>query len=133
MSCSIYPFAAALVATVTVPTVLAAQAPPGTDIYLVAMSYNGAALSFGAVTNVTDRAGYDNQPSFLPDSGAILYTWNPDGSVLTGSGSKLYRWRYIGGSDWDEVADFEPEGIEGISRLAVSAQGDWIATVGARQ
>jgi hypothetical protein len=286
--------AAALIAAVSAPTLLAAQAPPGTDIYLVAMSHNGTALSFGAVTNVTDRAGYDNQPSFLPDGSAVLYTsnrgdqtdiyrydigtrttsavtqtnpeseyspsitprgntftvirveadstqrlwqfdldgsnpavvladifpvgyqawgnaftlgifvlgspatfqladirtgvgeifaynvgrsihkipnrhkisfthrvpdywikeididsravrplvrlmdsefyaWTPDGSVFTGSGSKLYRWRYIGGSDWEEVADFEPAGIEGISRLAVSTQGDWIAIVGTRQ
>jgi hypothetical protein len=53
--------------------------------------------------------------------------------VLTGFGSKLFRWRYIGGSDWVEVADFADAGIEGISRLAVSPQGDWVAVVGTRR
>jgi hypothetical protein len=288
------PFAAALFATIAAPFALAAQAPPGTDIYLVAMSSNGGILSFGAVTNVTDRAGYDNQPTFLPDGSAVLYTsnrgdqtdiyrygiatgsteavtstipeseysatvtpggntfsvirveadstqrlwqfnldgsnpevvltdimpvgyqawgnaftlgifvlgspatfqiadtrtgvgqtiaynvgrsihkipnrhaisfthrvpefwikeididsravrplvqlmesefyaWTPDGSVLTGSGSKLFRWRQVRGSDWEEVADFAAEGIQGISRLAVSPEGNWVAVVAVRR
>jgi hypothetical protein len=291
---SALPSVSAIVATLATPLALAAQGPPDTDIYLVAMSADGGRLSFGAVTNVTDRDGYDNQPSFVPDGTAILYTssrgdqtdiyryeiasqttsavtqtspeseysptvtprgdaftvirveadstqrlwrfdmngsnpevvlpeimpvgyqawgnaftlgifvlgspatfqiadtrtgvgdivaynigrsihkipnrhkisfthrvpdywikeididsravrpivqlmdseyyaWTPDGSILTGSGSRLYRWRYIGGSDWEEVADFSEAGIVDISRLAVSPDGDWIAIVGARR
>ena len=288
------PFIAALIALISLPPLVSAQAPPGTDIYIAAMTLNGGTLEFGAVTNVTDRAGYDNQPSFLPDGSAVLYTsnrgdqtdiyrydigsrrtsavtqtspeseysptvvprgnaftvirveadstqrlwqfdldgsnpevvlpdiapvgyqawgnaftlgifvlgspstfriadvrtgigdiiaynvgrsihkipnrhkisfthrvpefwikeididsravrplvqlmdsefyaWAPDGSVVTGSGSKLYRWSYVGGSDWEEVADFADDGIEGISRLAISPIGDWIAVVGERR
>lgn len=286
-------FTAALIATLFAPALLSAQAPQGTDIYLVAMSSSNGVLSFGAVTNVTDRDGYDNQPSFLPDGSAVLYTsnrgdqtdiytydigthttsavtqtspeseyspavtprgntftvirvesdsaqrlwqfdldgsnpevvlpdimpvgyqawgdaftlgifilgspatfqiadtrtgvgeiiaynvgrsihkipnrhkisfthmvpdywikeididsravrplvrlmesefyaWTPDGSVITGSGSKLFRWRYTGSSDWEEVVDFADAGIEDISRLAVSPDGAWIAIVGTR-
>jgi len=283
-----------LPAVLAAPISLPAQGPPGTDIYVVSMSSSGGVLSFGAVTNVTDRDGYDNQPSFLADGTAVLYTsnrdgqtdiyrydirtrttsavtqtgpeseysptvtphgntftvirveadstqrlwqfdldganpevvlpeimpvgyqawgnaftlgifvlgspatfqladtrtgvgeivaynvgrsihkipnrhkisfthrtpefwikeididsravrplvqlmeseyyaWTPDGSVITGSGSKLFQWRYIGGSDWEEVADFSAEGIEGISRLAVSPDGEWVAVVGERR
>ena len=286
--------AIALVATLVAPSYVFAQGGPGNDIYLVAMSSSGGVLSFGAATNVTDRAGYDNQPSFLPDGSAVLYTsnrgdqtdiymydiatratsavtstspeseysaavtphgntfsairveadstqrlwqfdldgtnaqvllpdikpvgyhawgnanilgifvlgspatfqiadirtgvgqiiaynvgrsihkvpnrhaisfshrvpeswiktidihsrevrplvqlldgddyaWTPDGSVLTGSGSKLFRWRPVGGSEWEEVADFTAAGVQNISRLAVSADGKWVAVVGARQ
>lgn len=288
------PFAVALTVTFAAPFALFAQGAPGTDIYLVSMSSNSGVLNFGAATNVTDRAGYDNQPSFLPDGSAVLYTsnrggqtdifrydiatgttravtstspeseysptvtpdeitfsvirvevdstqrlwqfnldgtnpqilltdimpvgyqawgnsytlgiyvlgspatfqiadtrtgvaeiiaynvgrsihkipnrhaisfthrvpeywikeididsravrplvqllesefyvWTPDGSVLTGQGSKLYRWRYVEGSDWEEVADFAEAGIVDISRIAVSPQGEWIAIVGARR
>jgi hypothetical protein len=283
----------ASLASTAVPLPLAAQGAPGTDIYLVSMTSNRGVLSFGAVTNVTDRAGYDNQPSFLPDGSAILYAsnrgdqtdiyrydiatrktsavaqtspeseysptpmpegnafsvirveadstqrlwkfnldgsepevllsnimpvgyhawgdaytlgifvlgspatfqiadtrtgvgeiiaynvgrsiqkvpnrhaisfthrvpdywikeididsravrpvvrlmesefyaWTPDGSVLTGVGSKLFRWRPVGGSNWEEVADFSGAGLRGISRIAVSARGEWVAMVGAR-
>jgi len=280
------------VSTAFSPETLSAQ-PPGTDIYLVSLTSSGGSLRFGELTNVTDRDGYDNQPYFLPDGSAILYTsnrgdqtdiyrydigtgrtsavtetspeseysatvtprgnvftvirveadsmqrlwqfdmhggnpevllpdiapvgyqawgneftlgifvlgnpstfqiadvrtgvgqivaynvgrsihkipgrhkisfthrvpelwikeididswsvrplvqlmesefyaWTPDGSVLTGDGSTLYRWQYIGGSDWEMVRDFAPEGLDGISRLAVSPDGRWLAIVGNR-
>ena len=53
------------------PTSALAQA--GTDIFLVNISRDGG-VRFGTPTNVTDRPGYDNQPSFTPDGKAILYT-----------------------------------------------------------
>ena len=291
---SFLPIAAVLAAGLVAPFFALAQGAPGTDIYLVSMTWSNGDLSFGAATNVTDRAGYDNQPSFLPDGSAVLYTsnrgdqtdifrydittransavtstspeseysatvtplgntfsvirveadstqrlwqfdldggnpqvlltdimpvgyqawgnanilgifvlgspatfqladirtgvgeivaynvgrsihkvpnrhaisfthrvpefwikeidihsrevrpivklmdsefyaWTPDGSILSGSGSKLFRWSRIRGSDWEEVADFSDSGLQSISRLAVSPNGDWVAIVGARQ
>lgn len=50
------------------------QAPPGTDIYLVPLEWDGELVHMGEVVNVTGRAGYDNQPSFTPDGRSILYT-----------------------------------------------------------
>ncbi len=55
----------------TLPASALAQA--GTDIFLVDISRDGG-VQFGTPTNVTDRPGYDNQPSFTPDGKAILYT-----------------------------------------------------------
>jgi hypothetical protein len=54
---------------------LGAQAPaPGTDVWIVPMKQVGIAVSFGEPRNVTDRPGYDNQPSFTAKGDAVLYT-----------------------------------------------------------
>ncbi len=57
--------------TVTAPT--AAQAPPGSDLYLVAFGPE-VDLRLAEPRRLTDRAGYDNQPTFTPDGAAIFYT-----------------------------------------------------------
>src|SRR5207253_1606507 len=48
--------------------------PPGTDIYLAPFSVQNGRPVIGAPVNITKRPGYDNQPSFTPDSRAILFT-----------------------------------------------------------
>lgn len=62
-------------------------------------------------------------------SGQEYYTWMPDGSLLMAQASKLFRWRRPGGTEWEEVADFESARLRGISRLAVSPAGDAVALV----
>ena len=49
-------------------------APPATDIYLADLRVVQGRITVGAPINVTNRPGYDNQPAFLPDGRAILYT-----------------------------------------------------------
>lgn len=57
------------------PPSLSAQAPPGTDLFLVEIDEAaGERIQAGEVRRLTDRAGYDNQPFFLPGGGAVLYT-----------------------------------------------------------
>ncbi|GAB2524227.1 TolB family protein [Spirosoma aerophilum] len=51
-----------------------AQSPPDADIFLVDISLSKQAVRVGKPVNVTQRKGYDNQPSFTPDGKAILYT-----------------------------------------------------------
>jgi dipeptidyl aminopeptidase/acylaminoacyl peptidase len=63
-----------LVVVVASAPLLAAQAPPSTDIYLAPLSMQGGRLVLGSPVNVTNRPGYDNQPSFTPDSRSILFT-----------------------------------------------------------
>jgi WD40 repeat protein len=60
---------------------------PNTDIFLAPLSRVGDSLIVGAAVNVTRRAGYDNQPSFLPDGSAILYT-------AVGDDGQADIWRY---------------------------------------
>jgi len=65
----------------------AAAAPPATDVYLADLRVAGGRISVGVPVNVTARPGYDNQPYFLPDGRAFLYT-----SVREDSQADIYRY-----------------------------------------
>lgn len=49
---------------------------PNADVFLVPLTGGGGTLSVGAPRNVTSREGYDNQPSFSPDSRVLYFTSN---------------------------------------------------------
>jgi tricorn protease-like protein len=55
------------------------------------------------------------------------FAWTPGGDMLMASGSVLYLW--AGDGEWEEVHDFGPHGPDNITRLAVSATGQWLALV----
>jgi hypothetical protein len=44
-----------------------------TDLFLVPMWSDAGLVMVGEATNLTRRAGYDNQPAFLPEGRALLY------------------------------------------------------------
>jgi hypothetical protein len=52
----------------------AQAAPPNSDIFLTPLLRDGDSLRLGAAQNITRRPGYDNQPSFLTDATALIYT-----------------------------------------------------------
>ena len=68
-------------------TLQAPAAPPATDIYLVDLRVAGGRVSVGVPVNATARAGYDNQPFFLPGGHAFLYT-----SIREDSQADIYRY-----------------------------------------
>jgi Tol biopolymer transport system component len=47
---------------------------PETDIFLCTVKKDSSGYIFSTPENITDREGYDNQPSFSPDTKKILYT-----------------------------------------------------------
>jgi WD40 repeat protein len=55
--------------------------------------------------------------------------WTPDGTLLMAKDGVLYSWRE-GQKAWKEVASLEKMSLRGVSRLAVSPAGDYIALVG---
>ena len=61
--------------------------PPATDIYLADLRVDRGRVSVGAPVNVIARPGYDNQPFFLPDGRAFLYT-----SIREDSQADIYRY-----------------------------------------
>jgi hypothetical protein len=63
-----------------------AQAP-GTDVFLAPLARRGDSLVVGPAENITRRAGYDNQPAFLGDATALLYT-------VIGADAQADIWRY---------------------------------------
>jgi hypothetical protein len=80
----------------TLATAMAAQptrpaqprgTPPSTDIFLAPLTTRGGKLVLGAPVNITKRPGYDNQPSFTPDSRALLFT-----SVRDDAQADIYRY-----------------------------------------
>ncbi len=60
--------------------------------------------------------------------GNEFHAWTPGGILLSGQGSALFRWAE--GEGWREITDLSALGLGGISRLAVSPEGDRIAVVG---
>jgi dipeptidyl aminopeptidase/acylaminoacyl peptidase len=88
---------------------LVAQAPPATDIYLAPLSMRNGKPVVGTPVNITNRAGYDNQPSFAPDNKAILFT-----SVREDGQSDIYRYDI---------------GRKSIRRVTSTAESEYSATV----
>jgi hypothetical protein len=64
------------------PDPVATQAP-ATDIYVAELTLTEGEVMVGSWANVTDRDGYDNQPSFEPRGRSILYTSMRDGQTDT--------------------------------------------------
>ena len=64
-------------------------------------------------------------------SGRQDYAWAPDGSAWMGDDSRLYRW-HPESDGWQLVADLDSQGLYGITRLAFSSSGEWLAVVGTR-
>ena len=64
----------------------APSGPPGTDIWIAPLQ-RAEGPGVGTPRNVTSRAGYDNQPSFTPDSRFLLFT-----SIRSGGQADI--WRY---------------------------------------
>ena len=59
----------------------------GPDIYLAPLAVRGEELTIGHPLDITPRPGYDDQPSFTPDGGSILYA-----SVLGDGQADIFRY-----------------------------------------
>lgn len=58
------------------------------------------------------------------------HAWTPDGTLLMGSGSRVMAWSPAApDGGWVEVGDLSGLGADGVTRLAVSPDGAWIAVV----
>ncbi len=57
------------------------QVPPSTDIWLARLELGSDPPALTGARNVTDRDGYDNQPSFEPEGRALLYTSQRNGQT----------------------------------------------------
>jgi hypothetical protein len=60
-----------------------------------------------------------------------FYTWAPDGTLYSASRGSVVRWNGVSGegSAWVPLAWATPPAVRGISRLAVSPDGRWLAFV----
>jgi hypothetical protein len=62
-------------------------APPPPDVYLAALTVNASKVVVGTPLNITDRPGYDNQPSFATDGSSVFFT-----SVREDAQADIYRY-----------------------------------------
>ena len=82
---------------------LEVESAPDTDIFLVDTRHDGDLIILGDPVNVTDRPGYDNQPSFLPDGSGFLY------SAITDRQADTYRYDIAMGESVRVTASTESE------------------------
>ena len=68
-----------------------------------------------------------------PLEGSQDLVWMPDGTILMGEGSKLYRWTRGINLDWEVIEDLSVYNLSHISRLAVHPSGKMIALVVAEE
>ena len=68
-----------LVLGVVLSAAAGAQQRPSSEIFLAPFSIKNGAPVVGKPVNVTVHPGYNNQPSFMPDSRAMLFTSDRDG------------------------------------------------------
>jgi WD40 repeat protein len=61
--------------------------------------------------------------------GAEDYAWLPSGMLLMSKDSKLFSLVPLRGKNWEEIGDFSKAGLKGITRIAVSPNGERIAIV----
>ena len=64
----------------------------------------------------------------MPGVTESYYAWTPDGWLLTTDKDVLFGWRR-GQTDWRRLVDLEALGLHGVTRLAVSPDGQRIAFV----
>ena len=57
----------------SLPFILYAQQPPGSEIYLLDLSVKKSSVTVSNPQNITNKPGYDNQPSFHPDKQLLYY------------------------------------------------------------
>jgi dipeptidyl aminopeptidase/acylaminoacyl peptidase len=77
-----------------------------------------------------DLASRTGIPLARMPNGVEDYAWLPDGRLIAGSGSTLMVCDPSTDAAWKQVADLAQAGVTGITRLAVSPDGRWIAIVG---
>src|SRR5688500_15393910 len=82
--------AASLLATVVFASTAssaAVAAQAGADIYLAPIRMRDGWVAIGTPRNITNRAGYDNQPAFTADGKALLFT-----SRIDDAQTEIYRY-----------------------------------------
>ena len=70
------------------------QAPPSSNIFVADLTIGNGKMTVGKPINITNRDGYNNQPSFMPDGKSLLYT-----SQREDKQSDIYRYDLAKGTE----------------------------------
>jgi uncharacterized membrane protein YcaP (DUF421 family) len=100
----------------------ALQRIPGRD----AISYIQTVKDSASWITEYDLKAKQSHRLVIPPKGADYHVWTPAGTLIAASESKVYTMTDAG---WGEIADLTSAGVKGITRLAMSPKGDWLAFV----
>jgi hypothetical protein len=102
-----------------------AAAAPANDIYLATLEKHKQGTTLGEPRNATHRAGYDNQPYFLPDGKQFYYT-----SIRDDGQADIWRYDVTRGESTQitktpvsEYSPTVPPDGDGISTVRVEKDG----------
>jgi len=96
------------------------------------LQWEGSGRDRIGIIKILDLATREIEVASEALPGNEFYAWTPGGAILSGEGTKVYRLIPGDEAGWQEVADLGTAGIRGITRLAVSPEGDRLAVVGNR-
>ena len=75
--------------------VLTSQAQaPDTEVFLAKLTVSGGSVTVGPAENISNSAGYDNQPSFTPDGRSVFFTSARGGAPQGSTESQMDIYRY---------------------------------------
>lgn len=97
---------AMLVAVILIAAIpaLSQTALPVTEIFLVEMKTRNGQIELGKPLQMTEWAGYDNQPMFLPDGKSLLYT-----SIRDDEQADIYQYNIAENAITNVTKTFEGE------------------------
>jgi hypothetical protein len=99
------------------------------DISFVQRERDGDAVRLTIKRLNTATAEVTSITPAVPGSREADTAWTPDGTLLMVKDAVLYSWR-TGQTGWKEAASLERLSLPGVTRLAVSPAGDYLALVG---
>lgn len=104
-------------------------AAPGRVSFVTRAADSAFTINVARLDPATKRVSVSGGMAVLPAAAEYVVWMSPD-EAITASGSKVYALRRGPvDSHWAEIADLAADGLSHISRLAISADGRWLALV----
>lgn len=100
------------------------QRIPGEDAWSFTRREGAAALM---ICRLDRESGAVTEIAPTPDPSIEDYCWSPDGQLWSSDGTALLVWD--GSTRWRRLLDLRSDGIEGISRMSFSPDGEWLVFV----
>jgi hypothetical protein len=96
-----------------------------TEVWVGPLDLSGGGFVVGELTNISNHAGYDNQPSFGPDGSWLLFTQEADSLDTSGNGVHAVRYELRSGKSTllPLARGFSPTPAENGSRLLLLREG----------
>src|SRR4051812_25882185 len=102
---------AALICSLVLAASAGAQGASNPEIYLLPLTVRGSNVMVGKPANITNRAGYDNQPSFTSDGRELYFT-----SVREDEQADIYKY-HLEAKTTERITKTAPESEYSAAQL----------------